>query len=257
MEEDVLVAQIRKSICGDVQITQEGDNRLAIDTSFGFDDGDSYVIVFKKIGEERFFTDEGHTLMHLSYHGLDDLLYSGQRNTQFQAILDKHGMEDLDGELRLYATGEDYGLSLSTFIQGLDKITALTAVSKKDAVAAMFMDDFKKSMTQMFGDKCRFSYHDETRDLDKKYVVDCYIEAEKPILIFALVTDYKCKDAIITCMKFKEWGIPFVSIGVFQESEKINRKVQAQSMDTFDKQYSTLYSASGSLLEYMKRIAVC
>lgn len=257
MEEDMLLSRIKKSICGDVQVTRVGDNRFAIDTSFGFDDGDSYVIVLKKTGDEWYFTDEGHTLMHLSYNDLDDLLYNGQRNTQFQSILDKHSIEDLDGELRLYTTDEDYGMSLSMFIQILDKITTLTMVSKKDAVAAMFMDDFRKSMTQMFGDKCMFSYHDEIRDSDKKYIVDCYIDAEKPILIFALVTDYKCKDAIITCMKFKEWRIPFVSIGVFQESEKISRKVQAQSMDTFDKQFSTLGSATGGLSEYMKRVAVC
>lgn len=257
MDEEALISKIRKSICEDVEIYRDGEDRYTIDTSFEFEDGDSYVIILKKTGEEWYFTDEGHTLMHLSYERLDNLLYSGKRNERFLSILNQHDIEDYDGELRSYVVSDDLGSSLNNFIHGLNKIITVAYVSTQADVASMFMDDFKKFMLDAFDDKCKFNYYDEKRDIDKKYIVDCCIEAEKPIFVFALGTDYKCKDAIITCLKFKEWGISFVSIGVFQESEKITRKVQAQSMDTFDKQFSTLSSANEGMCDFMKRISLC
>lgn len=256
MESDQLLASIRKSICEEVDVFQEGIGRFAIDTPFGFDDGDSFVIVLENREDEWYITDEGHTFMHLSYDDSDDLLENGQRFEHFSSVLHTHRMQNNSGELIMRVDDLQFGNALFTFIQALNKITTIV-MFKKDTVASMFKEDFKEYMKVFFHGDCEFNYYNKEHDSDGKYVIDCFVGGEKPILVFALSSKYKCQDAIISCMKFKEWNIPFTSIGVFEESEKIGNKIQAQSMDTFDKQFSTLYSAKDGLDYYLNKMAIC
>ncbi len=255
MESSQILTELRKSVCEDIELFQEGLDRFAIDSPFGFEDGDSFVIILERTDDQWHLTDEGHTLMHLSYDNSDELLNSGHREEIFKSVLGKHKIKNKGGELTLKVEDHKFGDSLFTFIQALNKIITII-LFKKDTVATMFKDDFKESMHSIFHDNCQFNYHNEDHDIDEKYMVDCYVDAEKPLLIFALSGNYKCQDAMLTCMKFKEWGVKFNSIGIFEESEKIGKKIQAQSMDTFDKQFSTLYSARDGLPYYLEKMAI-
>lgn len=69
-----------------------------------------------------YFTDEGNTLMHLSYKDLDAGLEKGIRKDIFESITKKHHMENDDGELKCMVMGEKVGDSLCSFIRGLIKI---------------------------------------------------------------------------------------------------------------------------------------
>ncbi|APH38545.1 DUF1828 domain-containing protein [Methanohalophilus halophilus] len=255
METD-LIKTLRESVCQELEIFQEGKERYVVDTPFGFDDGDSFVIVLKKDEGGWHFTDEGHTLMHLSYYDLDIPSTKGKRRSFFNNILETHNIEDRNGELIIRIENEQYGDSLFSFIQALTKITDLSFI-RKQHISSLFKEDFKEYMKQTFGDKCTFSYSEPKHDPDGNYVVDCYVDLDRPLLIFALTGDYRCKDAIITCLAFKEWGYTFNSIGVFEESKNISPKVLAQSMDWVDKQFSTLTSAKELMPEYTKKMALC
>jgi hypothetical protein len=256
MEQVSLLKDLRALICQDIHIFQEGIDRFVIDTPFGFEDGDSFVIVLKKDEDEWYFTDEGHTLMHLSYTGLDVPAKNTRREFFFHNILKTHYIENENGEFRLHVEDGDFGNSLYTFIEGLTKITDLSFL-KREYIASLFQEDFNEYLQEQFRENCVFDYKNEARDPDGTYAVDCYVNFGKPLFIFALTSSSKCKDAALTALMFKEWGVSFYSIGIFEEYSKITNKAKVQSMDALDKQFSTLTSAKEGLQDYLHKMEIC
>ena len=255
MNHKLLVRELKESICKDIDVFPEGKSRFAVDTPFCFEDGDSFTIVLKKSNDRWYFTDEGHTLMHLSYEGADISLEKGKRKQYLDSILATHYIENDNGELKCGVEDEHYGDALFTFIQGLTKITDLSFISR-ERIASLFLEEFREYLKETFKEKCFFNYKDSVRDPDGKYIVDCYIKYEKPLFIFGLFSDSKCKDAIITCLTFKDWGSSFNSIGIFEDSGKISNKVMAQSIDAIEKQFSTLPSTKDGLQEYLHNMSI-
>lgn len=255
MNHELLVRELKESICKDIDVFPEGKSRFAVDTPFCFEDGDSFTIILKKIENQWYFTDEGHTLMHLSYEGADISLEKGNRKQYLYSILTTHYIENDNGELKCSVEDEHFGDALFTFIQGLAKITDLSFISR-ERITSLFREDLREYLKETFKEKCFFDYKDPVRDPDGKYTVDCYVKYEKPLFIFGLSSDSRCKDAIITCLTFKDWNASFNSIGIFEDSGKINNKVMARSIDAIEKQFSTLQSTKDGLPEYLENMSI-
>lgn len=245
---------IKNKICEDIDVFFEGEERLVIVSPVTFDDGDSLNTVLKEGESGWYFTDEGSTLMHLSYDDLDTSLDKGKRKDVFEQILLIHGIENDCGELKTIVDGESFGDSYFTFVQGLIRILDLVSFTKKEYVKSIFYEEFRGYLKEKFGPKCNFNYVSKKHDPQGKYPVDCYIESEKdPIFFFGALNDDKCRDVTITCLKFKEWNEKFTSICIFEDQETISRKVFGRLLDEVDKEYSTLSAAKTGLSDYMKR----
>ena len=120
---DSIQSAFSKSVCSQISLVQEGLNRYRVFTPFYFDDGDHLAIVLKKDESgQKVFSDEGHTLMHISY----DMEYSDlMLRNRFKIIRDAlsvYMIEERDGELVIPVPDEEYGGALYNFIQGLLKI---------------------------------------------------------------------------------------------------------------------------------------
>ena len=59
MQPTNIESDIRKLLCGEIVVVQQGIDRYAIHTPFTFGDGDSIVSVLKKEGGGWVLTDEG------------------------------------------------------------------------------------------------------------------------------------------------------------------------------------------------------
>ncbi len=115
----MILTDLKKSLFTDIELIEEGPGRYSIDTPYGFKDGDSYVIILKKINDTWQLSDEGHTLMHLSYNHSDN---RDQFEETFNSALNNHNIINNNGELILKVTDDKIGDALLTFIRALEKL---------------------------------------------------------------------------------------------------------------------------------------
>ena len=120
-----LEKEFRKKVCNEIELFPEGKDRFVISAPFTFEDGDFLNVVLKKNGAGWYFTDEGHTFMHLSYDDLD--FERGIKKEIINSVLKTHYLENDSGELKCTVEDNYFGDAFYTFIQGLIKVTDIAA----------------------------------------------------------------------------------------------------------------------------------
>ncbi len=231
----------KRKVCEQLEVVAEGINRYLIITPMAFDDGDALPIVLKKEDERWILSDEGHTFMQLSYE-FDDLdLTAGGRGDLITKALNAFNVSNRNGELILPITDERYGDHLYGFVQTLLKVDDVRYLSR-ERVRSTFYEDFLEVMSELVpAERRTFKWHDERRDPDAKYEVDCRVNGAKvPLFIFALPNDDRVNIATISLLNFEKWGMPYQSLGIFEEQEKINPKTLARFGDVCGKTFSNL-----------------
>ena len=248
-----IVDDFRKKVCQEVRLASEGINRYMVFTPFMFDDGDHLSILLKRKNDHWYLSDEGHTFMHVSYDEID--IERGTRSKIIDAVLSSYGIQNDNGELRAIIKADAYGDALYSFVQGLIKITDVSYLTR-ERVRSTFMEDFRAFLEeQVPEDKRIFDYHDLQHDPDRKYVVDCRINgAKRPLFVYAVPNDDRCRDATITCLQYEKYQVQFSATAIFESQEEINRRVLARFSDVCEKQFSSLQSARERFESYWKEL---
>ena len=243
MTTETIEQEFRRKVCEEINIYSEGINRYIVFTPFMFDDGDHLSILLKQEGDRIFLSDEGHTFMHVSYDEID--IERGTRSKIIDTVLSSYGINNTEGELKTYIKNDNYGDALYSFIQGLIKITDVSYLTR-ERVRSTFLEDFKNLMEEKIPEERRtFDYSDPQHDPGRKYVVDCRINgAKRPLFVFAIPNDDRCRDATITCLQYEKFGVSFVATAIFEIHEEINRRVLARFSDVCEKQFPSLQSAN-------------
>jgi len=241
MTSETIEHSFREKVSAEINLLQEGLNRYRVFTPFQFEDGDHLVIVLKQMGQRWTLTDEGHTFMHLSYDLEWQDLLKGTRQKIISNALSVFGVEDREGELLLPIPQEQFGDALYSFVQALLKITDVTYLSR-ERVRSTFLEDFRALIcSSVPPNRLTFNWHDPVNDSPGSYIVDCRINGmARPIDIFALSNDDRTRDATITLLKFEGWNVNHHSVGIFEDQERISRKVLARLTDVCEKQFSSI-----------------
>ena len=236
-----------------VRLASEGLNRYRVFTPFLFEDGDHLCIVLHRRGGSSVLSDEGHTFMQLTYELDEKSLQQGTRNKIINSALGGFGVEDADGELRLNIPDERFGDALFAFVQALLHVTDVRFLTR-ERVKSAFWEDFVELLTQTVPENRRtFDYFDAQHDLEGKYKVDCRVNhLPRPVFVFAIPNDDKCRDATITLLQFELWSVSHQSLAIFEEQENINRKVLARFTDVCEKQFSSLGANRDRIVRYVK-----
>ena len=249
--QDTFSATVAKSI----ELYPEGVDRYQIFTPFHFDDGDHFVIALRKNGSGQWIiSDEGHTYMHMSYDTDLATLKQGQRNEIIENTLDKYGIEEKDGQIFVRIDGvANAGNIFYNFIQCLISITDVSYL-KRERVVSTFIEDFKEFMREtVSSDRIQFDYRDKSHDSDGKYLVDCHINSmTRPLHVYGVGNNDKCRDTTIGILNFRQWDTPFTSLGIFDNQENINRKALARFTDVCDRQFSSLSTNQDLIRAYLQ-----
>ncbi len=234
-----MVDSFRSKVCREIDVEPEGIDRYVIYTPFMFDDGDHFVVVLRKEGEAWFLTDEGHTLMHLTYSGLN--VFNRTRARIVEESLVAHGAENKDGVLRMPVLNGGYGDALYSFLQALSRVATVTQMTKEHVASTFAADVAELLKATVPANRATYRWHHPEKDPDGNYFVDCMINgAEKPCLVFAIQSTLKCSHATTTCLMFERWGLPFYSVALHEDQTQIGRRQVAQLSDIVGKQFSSL-----------------
>jgi hypothetical protein len=246
---------ISSTISSEIRLKAEGNNRYVVFTPFRFDDGDSFVIILKKVGDNWFYTDEGNTLMHLSYYPENSNLRSGEKGKVIQEAVSEFETIDKQGEFLIKVEGDNFGSALFSFIQFLSRVSDITLL-QRERVHRAFISDFKSFIElEVPTERATFGWYDKAKDPKKLYKVDCKVEGERsPIFIFALQSESKVKDSIIAIHHLRSWGYDFSPMGIFENQEAISRSVLAKFSDTGAVQFSTLRGNEAVIKEQIQKL---
>ena len=241
MTTSTIAAAFRDKVCEEIDLESEGLDRHIVYTPFRFDDGDHFVVILKKNSSTGLWslTDEGHTLMHLSYGDVD--VTRGTRLRVVEEILASHGVQNQSGELRIEVPGEAFGDALFSFVQALSRVCT-TAQWDHKKVRSTFFEDFRQFMEDTVpADRRIFDFSDPEIDPDGNYAVDCMIRDKnsRPWFIFAISNNNRCQQATITCYYYEQQQYEFSSIAIHQDQTTISRKPAAQLTDIVEKQYAS------------------
>jgi hypothetical protein len=253
MNLELIKDEFKSKVCNEINLAPEGINRFIVFNPFMFDDGDHLVVLLKSKEGKWHLTDEGHTFMHVSYDDID--IDKGTRKKIIDGILTGYGIQNDEGELITEIPDNQFGDALYSYVQGLIKITDVNFLTR-ERVRSTFMEDLKTFIEEKVPpDRRTFNYYDKQHDPDAKYMIDCRINGMKrPLFLFGIQNDDKCRDATITCLQFEKFNVPFRSMAVFEDQESINRKVLARFSDICDKQFSSLATNKDRIRKYLYEI---
>jgi hypothetical protein len=253
-----ILKNFKSKISSSVDMIEEGIDRFRIFTPFGFDDGDSFSIVLKKVNNTFLLTDEGNTYMHLSYDLDLKSLEKGKRAKLLSDILEYHDIKEFNGAfVKKVDSIDSLGNAFFNYIQALSKITDSSYYLSEDRVKSTFYEDFKTFLkTQVDKERVKFDYTIPSYDKQGKYPIDCMVNhMEVPLFIFGINNDDKCRDVTINLYQYEKWGVKFNALTIFEDQESINRKVLARLSDVTDKQFSSLSSNRERIVKYINERA--
>lgn len=255
MNIETIERDFREKLCAKIRLAGEGMDRYRVFTPFLFEDGDHLAIVLKREQSGWILSDEGHTFMHLTYDIDERDLQRGTRQKLITNALSLFQVEDRDGELIIHVRGEQFGDALYSFIQALMKVADVSFLSR-ERVRSTFMDDFRIMMESTVPeDRRTFDWRDPVHDPQGMYIVDCRVNGmERPLFVFALPNDDRVRDTTIALLQFEKWGLPYRSLGIFEDQEAINRKVLARFSDVCEKQFSSLDANRDRITRYLQDV---
>lgn len=253
MDTATLKDEFRNRVSAEIELQPEGVDRFVILTPFRFEDGDHYEIALKREGERWIITDEATTLMHLSYWLDDKALESGNRKDIVSSALSVFAVENRNGELVIPVKDNAFGDALFNFLQAITKVTDISYLSR-EIVRSTFLEDFRQFMRENVPpERLQFDWHDEKHDPGALYPVDCHVNSMKrPLMVFALPSEEKVNIANIALLTYERWGVPFQSLGIFENMESLPPKPLARFADVVGKVYSNLEGNRPRIATYLR-----
>jgi hypothetical protein len=231
---------IKKKLGEGIEVEKEHEGLFRVDTPFGFDDGDSYLIFVEKKIDGYVISDRGHTLMHMSYWTDSDRLFEGRRGRIFNDILSRFGLQNDGGAIKLITSEEKIGESVYSYIQALDKITDMEYLDREQ-IRSLFIEDVVSYVLDRLSIYNPIeNWFDRRSDPEGNYRAHVALQGrDRLVLVYALASDNSTRDATIFLYHLAKTDVKFKSVGIFRDQVAINGRVLARFTDICDRHFSS------------------
>lgn len=248
-----LEEELRSRLSMAISLEPLGDGRYAVITPFTFDDGDRFPIVLFDQNDGWRISDEGSSVMHLSYD--DYAVEEGNRAKLLENIAQRHHLELVDWEFLRDVTGTPTAEDILGFIHAMAQVADVGDFLARDTVASTFLEDFRAFLREtVAASALRLDYHDPERDPEGNYRVDAAMSrnGDPHLLAFGVHNDSRAKDATIALLTFEHWRVPFESLAVSENQAELSRRSLAQLTDVVGKQFASLTGNEGRIRDYLR-----
>lgn len=256
LDESVLVNDLRQTICKDVSISMKGTGRYQVLAPFKFEDGDWFVVYLIKESNGWTISDEGHTLMHLSYW-LDTQQVTGgdtERANIFSSITKMYKLELTDGAITMPVEEDrNIGGNILSYLQALTKITDISFLTK-ERVKRAFLDDLIEFMKETYKERAIPQWSNPVWDREGAYAVDVRLDISKvPFFLYAVWNTNRALNTVISILKYREWEKQkqFRAIVVHEYMEDLPHTVLKKVTDAADKQVSAFFDKKEEIKMYL------
>lgn len=220
MEAQTIINGLKKAVCSGLEIENRTANRFMIHTGYTYPDGDELHILLIKEGEGWILSDEGHTMMWLSY---EDFSLTDARKSILDRILNTNGVSLSDGEISVPIDAGDSDsivIALRSMIQAEIQLADLLYLDK-EKVRDRFVDDLKSSFsTSSLSSICSYDQKIIGHD-NMEYYADVYINSQTPILVFGIHSTMQCTRATVTMLSLNKKELQFMFMAVIDSSSQI------------------------------------
>lgn len=217
---------------------------------FFHEDGDMYDIFIQECPDRSNvikISDYGITLMKLSYAFDIDTTH---KEDVLESIISQNRCKLDDGEISLLVTPAQFEGGIYQFAQVISKVSSMDIISKEIAKSYFydFLNEFVYSDLSKFGVRANVSPVD-----DKELKVDYEIPSKRPIYLFGVKDDAKASRVVISCLNFNMLGLPYRSLIVYEDIDKLSKFNKNQLTNTADKQFTSLKQFQEKAIEYIER----
>lgn len=253
-----LQKELCKSFCADIRLNRRGGDIYFVKTPLAFGDGDAYTIYLRLLtsGMAR-ITDDGHTLMHLSYDNDVNKFRSGTRGLLLEQIKAEMDLHESNGEFFMDCPFEKAGETLFRFGQALTKITDLTFLNRSK-VESTFYEDLWESLVHIISeDKIVRDYLVPDMPKADDYPIDYKIErkAETPFFIFGIPNKDKAQLVTIIIEHLLGRKKVFDSLLIFADQQGIPRPVLARLSNVGGEMVASLDAQDDLQRKLLKSVA--
>jgi hypothetical protein len=247
---DKIVDYIKQDFNGRVSVKQKRPNIYQLFLPIYHEDGDMVDLFITPKGKNRYeLCDFGMTLQRLAYsYDID----TENKVSILQKIITENSLIENEGNICLETTPETIYTDIMHITQTFAKIGSMQYF-KREVIESLFMellDDFIFDELKEFKPKKNvvpIPKHDE-------YEVDYSFSPNgHPVYLFAVKDAAKAKLATISCQAFQLAKIPFRSIVVNDDFDKLNKKDRTRITNACDKQFTSLDEFRQSAKDYLER----
>jgi Domain of unknown function DUF1828 len=213
------------ALCGSVTVKEMSDELWRVDTPWTFPDGDGYSIYISPAptGGLR-ISDQGLTMMRLSYENDLAKLREGTRGRLLTQVLADTDLKEDDGEFFLDSTADDVGANVLRLGQALTRVHDLTFLNRARSESTFYEDLREKLQALVGSERLIEGYVVPGVAKAQEYPVDYFVKGgAQPLYLFGVPNRDKARLATIILQHLIGSGQSFASMIVYQNMADLPR----------------------------------
>jgi hypothetical protein len=252
-------AELRKllceSWCAELDIERSG-NGLRVSLPLDEADGDAVTVWLSALPGGWRVSDQGTTLMRLSYQHDIDRLMEGAREALFERILGEHQINLEDGRLLMTVAEGELAAGLLRYGQAIQRVGDLRFWTRA-RVASTFYDDLGDRLRAIAGaEKVHRDFAVPGAPAASDYPIDFFIEGgPEPLYVFGVPNRDKARLATIVLQYLQQHVRAFNSLIVFQNVADISARDMRRLMNAANDMVDSIDSVDALERKVKHRIA--